>query len=145
MRAISKPTVPRHERFVITRVTPRMESCYRVTLRHGYLDEVLTPDLASVLEMELMLYITRGKPETPELGMPPQVREELEVLNFVKDSQMVYVMGKQVMRIQRGSGNIARRLALEAFLFIRENSRAKMENLDIDPDSLVEVGFVKAI
>lgn len=145
MRPLSQPTVPRSERFVITRVTQRMDSCYRITLRHGYADEVLTPDLASVLELELMLYVTRGRPETPEMEMPPLVREEMEALHLARDSQMVYVMGKQVMRIQKGGSNIARRLALEAFLFIRDNSRTKMENLDIDPDCLVEVGFVKNI
>lgn len=145
MRPLSQPTVPREERFIITRVTPSIPSCYRVTLRHGYADEVLTPDLASVLELELMLYVTRGRPETPVMEMPPSARAEMEALLLARDAQMVYVMGKQVMRIQRNRRNVARRLALEAFLFIRENSRTKMENLDIDPNSLVEVGFVKGV
>jgi len=34
---------------------------------------------------------------------------------------------------------------LSAFLWIRENSRTKLADLDIDADQLIEVGFVKEI
>ena len=58
-------------------------------------------------------------------------------------------MGKQVMRVHQGNGNIIRRLVrvigLETFLWIRENSRTKLADLDIDYNNLVEVGFVKEI
>jgi len=48
------------------------------------------------------------------------------------------------MKIKSGT-NIFRKVLLLAFLWIRENSRAKMADLDIPFDNLVEVGFVKEI
>jgi KUP system potassium uptake protein len=53
-------------------------------------------------------------------------------------------MGKEQMKIHPGM-NIFRKALLEAFLFMRENSRTKMASLNIPIDQLVEVGFVKEI
>jgi len=152
MRPLSLPTVPAAQRFVITRINPLMPSCYRLTLRHGYMDDVLTPDLGRAIVHELMLFITRSgatDKETAHEDLPPVVREEVNALSRARDAQMVYVMGKQVMRTRAESGNILRRVwrrvALEAFLWIRENSRTKLADLDIDFDNLIEVGFVKEL
>lgn len=149
MRSLSQPTVPIDQRFVISRVTSKIPSCYRIVLRHGYMDDILTPDLARIIVTELLTFITRGPLEPNENDLPPDVRQELEALRAAEDAQTVYLMGKQTMRVHkregRNIGNIVRRLCLEAFLWIRENSRTKLANLDIDPDSLVEVGFVKEI
>ena len=60
------------------------------------------------------------------------------------EAQMVYVMGKEQMTIKKGT-NIFRRLLLMLFLWIRENSRTKMADMNIPFDNLVEVGFVKEI
>jgi KUP system potassium uptake protein len=38
-----------------------------------------------------------------------------------------------------------RRGALGVFLWIRENFNGRLANLDIDPESLVGVGFIKEI
>lgn len=150
MRPLSLPTVPPEQRFVISRVTQRIPSCYKITLRHGYMDDVLTPDLSRVLMLELMMFITRGSPEANGYELPPDVREEAEALRYAEAAQTVYLMGKQTMRVKKQSQSrtrtrLVRRIALESFLWIRENSRTKLENLDIDPDSLVEVGWVKEI
>lgn len=146
MRSISVPTVPANRRFVISRVTQRIPCCYRIALRHGYMDDILTPDLANMIMLELMMFITRGNPEAEGYEMPPEVREEAEALRDAEAAQTVYLMGKQTMRVKRNPGtSIFRRIALESFLWIRENSRTKLANLDIDPDNLVEVGFVKDI
>ncbi|KAM0563641.1 hypothetical protein ACHAPJ_001367 [Fusarium lateritium] len=149
MRPLSQPTVPSDQRFVIARVTTKIPSCYRIVLRHGYMDDILTPNLAPMIINELMTLITRGPFPTDENDMPPEFRGEREALQSAQEAQTVYLMGKQTMRVQktdkRTIATVLRRVALEAFLFVRENSRTKLANLDIDPDSLVEVGFVKAI
>ncbi|KAF4947491.1 hypothetical protein FSARC_13954 [Fusarium sarcochroum] len=149
MRPLSQPTVPSDQRFVIARVTTKIPSCYRIVLRHGYMDDILTPNLAPMIINELMTFITRGPFPTDENDMPPEFRGEREALQSAEEAQTVYLMGKQTMRVQqtkkRTIATILRRVALEAFLFIRDNSRTKLANLDIDPDSLVEVGFVKEI
>jgi KUP system potassium uptake protein len=161
MRPLSMPTVPPTERFVITRATSQIPSCYCITLRHGYTDDVLTAELGRKIVQQLKEFITRSgggaaagttatttKPPKPE-DLSPAIRTELDALDRAEAAQTVYVMGKQVMRIRRGEGNVVKRafrtVALEAFLWVRENSRTKLADLDIDPDCLVEVGFVKEI
>jgi KUP system potassium uptake protein len=53
-------------------------------------------------------------------------------------------MGKEQMKIKEKSGWVRRGL-LWAFLWIREDSRTKMADMDIPFDQMVEVGFVKEI
>ncbi|CAG1984519.1 unnamed protein product [Fusarium graminearum] len=149
MRSLSQPTVPSDQRFVIARVTTKIPSCYRIVLRHGYMDDILTPNLAPIIVNELMTFITRGPFPPDENDMPPEFRGELEALRAAEEAQTVYLMGKQTMRVQQaekmGVTRFFRRIALEAFLWVRENSRTKLANLNINPDNLVEVGFVKEI
>ncbi|KAK5653067.1 hypothetical protein OQA88_9353 [Cercophora sp. LCS_1] len=152
MRPLSRPTVPSDERFIITRTS--IPSCYRVTLRHGYMDDVLTPDLGRILVEQLILYITRDRSvagsadgSARSVHHTPEVQAELDALNKAFEDQMVYIIGKEVMKVKRGGGvmGFMRFMVLETFLWIRENSRTKLADLDIDADSLVEVGFVKTI
>ncbi|KAH6896769.1 potassium transporter-domain-containing protein [Thelonectria olida] len=151
MRPLSVPTVPIEDRFIITRATPNIPSSYRLTLRHGYMDDVLTPDLGAIIVEQLANFI-RGAATGAGLKLenpPSSVQEELEVLDRAKTAQTVYVLGKQVMRIRWDHGNLIRRytrtILLQAFLWIRENSRAKLADLDMDYNNLVEVGFVNEI
>ncbi|KAH7114576.1 potassium transporter-domain-containing protein [Dactylonectria estremocensis] len=151
LRPLSVPTVPIEERYIITRATPHIPSSYRLTVRHGYMDDVLTPDLGSIIVDQLVNFIRRGGGgvEFPVDSFPSATRDEVNVLDQAKTAQTVYVLGKQLMRIRRGEGNIGSRfirtILLESFLWIRENSRAKLADLDMDYNNLVEVGFVKAI
>ena len=54
------------------------------------------------------------------------------------------VTGKEQMKITEGT-NIVRRVFLNIFLFIRDNTRTKIASLDIPMDKVIEVGFVKDI
>ena len=77
----------------------------------------------------------------------PEVQTELDALNKAYEDQTVYIIGKEVMKVKREKTvkGFFRYVILETFLWIRENSRTKLADLDIDADSLVEVGFVKKI
>ncbi|KAK3942799.1 potassium transporter 5 [Diplogelasinospora grovesii] len=156
MRPLSRPTVPPSERFIISRTV--IPSCYRLTLRHGYMDDVMTPDLGRILVEQLILYITRDHTATPtvvpspegsarSVHHSPEVQAELDALNKAYEDQTVYIIGKEVMKVKKGKGvkGFFRWLILELFLWIRENSRTKLADLNIDADNLVEVGFVKEI
>jgi len=151
MRPLSRPTVPHEERYVVSRTS--VPSCYRVVLRHGYMDDVLTPDLGRVLVEQLVLHITRdrtaGSPDGSARSVEhtPEVQTELDALNKAYEDQTVYIIGKEVMKVKREKTvkGFFRYVILETFLWIRENSRTKLADLDIDADSLVEVGFVKKI
>lgn len=130
---------------------------YSVVLRHGYADDVLRPGLARDLVAQIELAVS-GQ---------PNAAEELDTLRAAIGAQTVYVLGKEAMRIRNGRsaggdggeggargrvGGIGawartavRKVLLGTFLWIRDNSRAKLADLDIDVDKLVEVGFVKEI
>ena len=58
--------------------------------------------------------------------------------------KVLYIIGKEQMKIKRGT-NPVRRVLLSVFLWIRDNTRAKMANLDVAADRVVEVGFLKDI
>lgn len=149
LRALSVPTVPVGERFVITRVR-ELQSCYRMTLRHGYMDEVLTADLHQAIVKQLTDFITRmGKHTTSLSDHSGFIQQELGRLSRAGQSELIYVLGKQMMRPNPSQSNmlkrICRNMLLEIFLWLRENTRTKLADLDIDPDSLVEVGWLKQI
>ena len=47
LRPLETPSVAPEDRYSVSRLA--IPNCYRVVLRHGYLDTVITPDLASIL------------------------------------------------------------------------------------------------
>lgn len=136
MRPLPLPSIPLAERYVVTRTPGGMTNCYSVVLRHGYVDDVIRPGMARELVAQVELAVT----QTAAPG-------ERDTLRTACDSQTVYVLGKEAMRIKMGRGPWywVRRMFLGVFLWIRENSRAKLADLDIDIDKLVEVGFLKEI
>lgn len=149
MRPLTHPSVPEAERYIISRTS--IPSCYRLTIRHGYTDKIVTPDLGRLIVEQLILYITRDNTTLSNggsLSSPRnhtlEIQREIDAINRAHEAQTVYVMGKEQMKIRPGT-NIVRRVLLEAFLWIRENSRTKMADMNIPMDNLIEVGFVKEI
>ncbi|KAG4029088.1 hypothetical protein MFRU_017g00260 [Monilinia fructicola] len=169
LRPLSIPHVPDSERYVIQRTS--IPSCYRITIRHGYTDDIITPSIGSILVSQLVLFITRdpstftglqsrlvsesASHQSPNSISPassvlhtPAIQAELDKIHNAASSQMVYVLGKEQMKIKKEGkclGSWVRRGVLWVFLWIRENSRGKMADLDLPVEGLVEVGFVKEI
>jgi KUP system potassium uptake protein len=210
LRPISSPTVPVEERYTITRCftgapgerRSAMPNCYRLVIRHGYNDEVITHDLGMLVFEQLRNFVIRegSEPamqkarievheETPDTSntsttesenaaaghphitfhdrpkdtqttstaeqekdysMPwpsfdqASVSKKLSDLQRAYSSQVVYVVGKEQMRISPKT-NFVRSILLGAFLWLRENTRSKVQALNVEVDKLVEVGFVKEI
>ncbi|KAK9343635.1 potassium transporter-domain-containing protein [Lipomyces starkeyi] len=146
MRPLSLPSIPQSERYLIQRTS--IQNCYRLTVRHGYADDIVTPDLGRAIVEKLKWFVasdTRSSTGTSYLFTHSlEIQAELDALNRAYEAQTVYIMGKEQMKIRRGS-NFVRRTLLEAFLWMRENSRTKLADTEIPTDSLVEVGFVKEI
>ena len=73
------------------------------------------------------------------------VRHRLSVLRAVYEDQVVYIIGKEQMRIgeARGLGGWTRRIALAAFIWLRNNTGRRISNMKLDVGKSVEVGFVK--
>ncbi|KAK6444848.1 hypothetical protein FP744_10001096 [Trichoderma asperellum] len=141
MRPLTVPSVPLEERYVITH-TYGLVNCYNVTIRHGYMDDVLRPGLARELVGQIELTVSRGR--RPDAA-------GLEALRAAYGSQIVYILGKEAMKVKTGismTSRVAgffRGFVLWIFLWMRENSRTKLADLNIDADKLIEVGFLKEI
>ena len=180
IRTLSLPTVDHGDRFTVTRSIPRargstssMQNFFRVTLRHGYNDEVVTRDLGMVIYEQVRDFVIResrtpeplrpvivssgSSTEESESSMPSSaadlqqqqdlVRHRLDLLESAYNDQVVYIVGKEQMRVRRDrhvQGWI-RRFLLGFFLWMRGNTDSKVANMNIDVDKLVEVGFVKVV
>ncbi|KAL8993687.1 MAG: hypothetical protein Q9169_006164 [Polycauliona sp. 2 TL-2023] len=225
IRPLSIPSVPREERFTVNRCLGKFGSnirtqFFRVTLRHGYTEEVVHRDLGVQIYEQLRGFVIRESaavsdveisckkrkvadpvmpaenaedinnnsnsnntaippsssdaqyehsntvdtiitsfiplnPTTPESHPHQQqqqhlTRQALHSLSSAYSSQLIYIVGKEQMRIHDVTGcckprGWARRIALAAFLWLRSNTGSKIANLNVEVDKLVEVGFVKVI
>ena len=209
LRPMPTPTVPLEERYTVTRCVigapgdrkSPMPNCYRLVIRHGYNDEVITRDLGMLVYEQIRNFVIResvrharkpaqiaaqekkidthapadsavgneegwdlsrvrfteedGESLSPSESGPEmkidiptldqiEVAKKLATLQNAYNDQVVYVVGKEQMRIRDDTG-IFRRLALSAFLWLRENTRSKVQALNVEVEKLVEVGFVKEV
>lgn len=185
IRTLSFPTVEPGDRFTVTRCLPgtqgskpSTQNFFRVILRHGYNDEVVTSDLGMAIYEQLRAFVIRElrAPEPPvsviassgssteqsESTTPSSVtpviadvqqqqqdlvRHRLDTLEQAYNDQVVYIVGKEQMRVRhdRHLKGWTRRIVLGAFLWMRGNTGSKVANMNIDVEKLVEVGFVKVV
>lgn len=164
LRPLDQPSVMPAERYSVTRLAA--PNGYRVVVRHGYMDEVITPDLAALVyeqvqrhiigralerEGEKGVTITTTATEIPT-GSSASLRapstgstsSRLESLERAFNHEVLYIIGKEQMKIKPGT-NVVRKVLLEAFLFLRDNTRAKIASLKVPMDKVIEVGFVKEL
>ena len=147
MRSLRMPSVPPGERYVVTR-GPGLAYCYNVVLRHGYMDDVVRPSMARDIVGQIELAVSRPGVSTKS---DAAIVAELAALRTTYESQTVYVLGRQVMKIrpaEKGVGRVrglVRGMLLSMFLWLRENTRAKLADMDLDQDRVIEIGFVKEI
>jgi KUP system potassium uptake protein len=166
---VERPTIPDDERFFVYDLP--WPNCYRLMIRYGYMDEVITPDLASiVLDQVRQHVIERNASRYHNHAHRIIVRHEASEIQPVDPSaknatstssesdtaavltsidaayahRIVYVIGKEEMNIRKESP-YWRSFLLSIFLFVRHNTRSKMANLKVPIDKLVEIGFVKDI
>jgi KUP system potassium uptake protein len=196
LHPVEAPSVPDAERYAVSRFTA-IPGCYRLVVKHGFMDEVISPDLAALIYEQLRRFVVRqagvkareselereklerlegaadedqavaGETagETAGCGQvtggvsgqaqpavaaevvalrDPDAAAELARLDRAYGAKILYVVGKEQMRVRAGTG-LGRRLMLGMFLWIRDNTRAKIANLRLSMDRVVEVGFVKDI
>ncbi|KAI1384963.1 potassium transporter [Hypoxylon trugodes] len=187
LHPVEAPSVPSSERYAISRI-PAIPCCYRLVVRRGFMDEVITPDLAALIYEQVRDFVIRkatsgdedeqvGTVEdraqeqsqtngstagldfttTPAAARPVErnlavrvladeaAKAELGRLDRAFATKVVYVVGKEQMRIRDHPVSFPRRIILTTFLWIRDNTRAKIANLRLAMDRVVEVGFVKEI
>ena len=59
LRPLEQPTVRPEERYTVSRLA--IPNCYRLVVRHGYMDDVITPDLASLVVEKIRDYVINKK------------------------------------------------------------------------------------
>jgi KUP system potassium uptake protein len=69
LRPLETPSVAPEQRYTVSRLA--IPHCYRVVVRHGYMDAVITPDLASLVCEQVRDFIIRGKQSPGPLAHPP--------------------------------------------------------------------------
>lgn len=112
--------------------TPGVDRAYSVVLRHGFTDDVLKPGMARDVVARIELSISKGSRDDGN--------GDLDELRRAHEAQVVYVLGKEAMRIKKNGHNapaLIRNILLWMFLWLREKSRTKLA----DVDKVVEVGF----
>lgn len=127
LRSLSVPHVTAEDRFAVAKTS--IPNVYRLVVRYGYGDHIITPDLSNMVYGEIRKAITNS--------------DRLEQLDKAYRSQTLFLLGKEKLRI--GKSSILRRLALGLFLWIRENCRNRIEKLNVPIDRLIEIGFVKEL
>jgi len=160
-RGLNIPHVADEEKYSIGRTN--LPNCYRMIVRHGYNDVAVTENLGEVVYSELRKYITQSlaqnSPAIANLSSGVEtspakstgtvsdrkVAKELQVLDQAYAAQTVYIVGKEQLRLLKSTNNIFKRVILYVFLWIRDNTRAKVASMKIPVEKLVEVGFVKEI
>lgn len=176
LKALSVPHVADNERYTVARTSAK--NVYRLAIRHGYKDRVVSPDLGRLVYEEVRKAIVRiatrsatavnsehASTTAGEItsnlatsAMTTSTDTELDTLE-VQDAgtaarlraldtaystQTLYLVGKEQLRILP-SNNLLKRALLGMFLWVRENTRAKVAQLDVPVEKLVEVGFVGLI
>ncbi|XP_044721491.1 potassium transporter [Hirsutella rhossiliensis] len=169
LHPVETPSVADEERYHVSRFTA-IPGCYRLVISHGYMDEVISPDLGILIYEQVRRFImkqsaakpvaanfaaenesgnnvTSGSVENAE-DLPEPMNERLEAelmrLDRAYSQKVLYIVGKGQMRVRTGT-SIMRRILLVTFLWLRDNTRAKVANLRLTMERIVEVGFVKEI
>lgn len=159
LRPLERPSVRFEERYSVSRLA--IPNCYRIVVRFGYNDIIVSNDLAAVIYQQLKTFLETQKNEhsTRTIQEPPPAEKEsasadasatlmsvMEVQQLYEafDHKVLYVVGKEQMKVKPGTSWI-RAIFLSAFLWMRENTRGKITDLQLPIDNLIEVGFLKEI
>ena len=172
LRPLEAPFVSARDRHTVSRLA--IPNCYRLVVRYGYNDEIISPDLASVIRDQVRNFLlAEQRNEIASNPLRPvtilddddnaqdhdansqctdekAVKEARNIEDLFKlerayQHKVLYIMGKEQMKITKETRNYIRKVLLWMFLWIRDNTRNKMANLRVPTDKVIEVGFLKEI
>lgn len=72
LRPLETPSVPPEHRYNVSRLA--IPNCYRLIVRHGYMDAVITPDLASLVCEQVRDFIIRSGAQMKS-AIPPATKD----------------------------------------------------------------------
>lgn len=173
LRPLGTPSVAPENRHAVSRLA--IPNCYRLVIRYGYNDEIITPNLASVIAEQIRRYLA-GKHfhlQRQVLSDPPGTTTKENQANSTDHVTVARPTEKEMVSEKRYDDELAKldiayahnvlyimgkeqlkikegtnyvkMVLLWIFLWIRDNTRNKMANLRIPTDKVIEVGFLKEI
>lgn len=173
LRPLEMPSVEPEDRHTVSRLG--IPNCYRLVVRYGYNDVIVTPDLASIIYNQVRQYLLTEEPDNPEqhphadpndtgvfekdtnIDLPPakppvdkapitESRERSRLATLDRAyAHKVLYIVGKEQMKIAPSTNFVRYGLLWVFLWVRENTRTKMANLKVPAERIVEVGFLKEI
>ncbi|GES57253.1 potassium transporter [Aspergillus terreus] len=135
LRPLEVPSVTVENRYTVSRLA--IPNCYRLVVRYGYNDEIMSPNLADTITEQVHTFASRVVKTERDDG-------SLEKLENAYAHGVIYITGKEEMKIKKSRNHI-RRIALWLFLLARENTRSKITSLGLQTERVIELGFVKEI
>jgi len=116
-------------------------NCYQVHVRHGFNEHVVTQNLNQLIHGCLRRFIIGGDrmPNDPLDEHDEMSRQRLDAVDKANREGVVYIIGKEQLK-PNPKTNFVRRLALGAFIWLRQLSRSKVAEMDFQLDDVFEVG-----
>lgn len=168
LRPHEVPSVPSENRHSVSRLA--IPNCYRLVVRYGYNDVIITPNLASIIVDQIRRFLIseettnraeavrdesscNNTSENHSANGPAtekndsgvgQRNHQLIKLQEAYAHRVLYIIGKEQMKVKTDTSYV-RKFLLHIFLWIRDNTRNKMANLRVPTDKVIEVGFLKEI
>jgi KUP system potassium uptake protein len=173
LRPLETPSVAAENRHTVSKLA--IPNCYRLVVRYGYNDEIITPNLASVIAEQIRRYLIEKKASlqrkvssdqretttnenqtkatdhttttsSAEKKMVGEEREDGELVKVEKAyAHKVLYIMGKEQMKVKEGTNYFRMALLHIFLWIRDNTRTKIANLRVPTDKVIEVGFLKEI
>lgn len=173
LRPLETPSVAAEDRHAVSRLG--IPNCYRLVVRYGFNDEIVSPDLAAIIYKQVRQYLLDEKApnehhhsvrsDTEVTGKSisvdpadakPPIRRNSASKAQPHDSDRLAALDRayahKILYIVgkeqmkiTGGTNRIKYALLWAFLWVRENTRTKMANLKLPAEKLIEVGFLKEI
>jgi KUP system potassium uptake protein len=160
LRPLEQPSISLENRFTVSRLA--IPNCYRLVVRYGYNDVIISPNLASVIVDQVRKYLISRIDSVPLDGEDGEkdstapdsstaegsrdarafLNSEIANLDAAYSHKVLYIIGKEQLKIKPHTARV-RKAVLHIFLWIRDNTRNKMANLRLPTDKLIEVGFLK--
>lgn len=144
LHPLPKPQVDPEEQYKIT--TTSIPNCFQVHVRHGFNEHVVTQNLGQLIGDRLRNFITGhgGMPGNPPDHRDETTRQRLEAMAKAYEAGVVYVIGREQLK-PKPETSFVRRLALGAFIWLRQLSRSKVAEMDFRLNDVFEVGVFKEV
>ncbi|CAF9905572.1 MAG: hypothetical protein GOMPHAMPRED_003266 [Gomphillus americanus] len=87
LRGLELPTVSMEDRYTVTRMGD-IPNCYRLVVRHGYMDEVITPDLAGLIFEQVRDFLIRKGENAARIQAEDEDEKFANTSNTSNDSNL---------------------------------------------------------